>query len=129
MIYQTIYQKLYTLLPNLDKIEQYAKLKTKGLMDLSVDVLRREEDKIIIALSHYYEQNGDLVPNPDITIAIYPEMKMAEALTYQDTYVYQQVYPKQGHVYPKLKQDLNRFLNNWLSTLLQGDYQIAPTPA
>ncbi len=84
---------------------------------MCVDVLWRDQKKTTIALAHYYEQNGDLVPDPDMEIAIYPKMQMAEALSYQDTYGYRQVYPEPGKVNLKAKRDLNSFLNTWLSNI------------
>lgn len=121
--FETIFKKLNTLVPDLDNIEEGdgIKLKTNCFMDLSINVLRRTPDKTTIAMTHYYEQNGDLVPDPDMKIAIYPSRKMAEALTYQDSFCYQEVYPEPNKVNLKVKTELNRFLNTWLNNLkLQG---------
>jgi hypothetical protein len=45
---------------------------------------------------------------------------MDEALTYRNDYtrIYQEVYPEHGKYYPKLKKELNYFLNNWLKTMI-----------
>lgn len=121
--YEQIYKKISSLVPNLDKIEpgEGAKLKSNGFMDLNIDVLIRDKDKITIAMAHNYLQNGDLIPDPDMEIALYPKLKMAEALTYQDTYGYKEVYPEPGKVYPQIKKELNSFLNQWLNNIkMQG---------
>lgn len=121
--FEAIYKKLNALVPDLDKIEpgDGIKLKTDCFMDLNINVLRRTPDKTTISMTHYYEQNGDLVPDPDMEIAIYPKSKMAEALTYQDSFCYQKVYPEPNKVNLKVKTELNRFLNTWLNNLkLQG---------
>jgi len=126
MIYSTIYLKLYQLIPNLDTINEYAKFKASGMMDLNVDILFREKDGTIrLALSHYYRHpSGDMIADPDMEIKVFPDMKMAEALTFQDCFGYREVYPSPDKVDVKAKAELNRFLNQWLSNLIRQDYQI-----
>ena len=125
MIYSTIYLKLYQLIPNLDTINEYAKFKASGMMNLNVDILFREKDGTRLALSHYYRHpSGDMIADPDMEIKVFPDMKMAEALTFQDSFGYRVVYPSPDKVDVKAKAELNRFLNQWLSNLIRQDYQI-----
>lgn len=74
-----------------------------------------------IALAHNGKQNGDVMADPDMEIRIYPEMKMAEALTFRNDYlgIFQEVYPEPGKYYPKLKKELNTFLNDWLKNMIE----------
>ena len=138
MIYETIYKKLDRLIPlgvkELQEGEGFIKLKSEGYMNLNVDSLRGKEHPngdlaltlhcFIIAMAHNYTQNGDVMADPDMEIAIYPEMKMAEALTYQQDGlgIYQMVYPEPGFINPKLKKQLNSFLNQWLDNLKQQGF-------
>lgn len=117
--FEQIFKKIIVLLPNIDKMEagQAAKLTSAGFMDLHVDVLSIEQDRTVISMAHYYEQNGDKVPDPDMEIALYPKFKMAEALTYQDSFGFKEVYPEPGKVYPTIKKELNSFLNQWLNNI------------
>ena len=95
------------------------KIKVNAFMDLVIEKLEVDH----YSMTHYFEQNGDLVPDPDMEIKIHHEKKMAEALSYQDQLIYQVVYPKPGYVDLKLKKDLNKFLLQWLKNLeLQGFY-------
>jgi hypothetical protein len=132
---ETNYDKLDALLKHVGKggVEEYLKLdyeeahmsiKNPPYMDLCIE---KVGDKTI-SLTHYYEQNGDLVANPDMTVRFfeYPEVnfKGVEALTYQDQFGYQQVYPEPGKVYPRVKKQLNAFLCTWLNNLKkQGFYK------
>lgn len=52
-------------------------------------------------------------------IRIYPARGIAEALTFQQAIppIYQEVYPAPGKVAPKLKRELNSFLNTWAAQL------------
>jgi uncharacterized protein YqiB (DUF1249 family) len=106
---------------------KYVKLQSEGLMDLHVDLLESNEDFYIIALSHTFEINGDLVPDPDMEIRIFPRLRIAEALTYQDQFIFQRVYPKPNLVNPKLKKALNIFLNQWLSNLIIQGFKLKRT--
>jgi hypothetical protein len=47
----------------------YYKLRAIGHMDLIVETHRDGKNQIV-TMSHYYEQNGDLVPDPDIMFAV-----------------------------------------------------------
>lgn len=114
-IYERNYKKIKPLLSN------YRKIKVDGFMPLVVEEIGENE----YSLAHYYEQNGDLMRDPEITVKVYPEMGMAEALTYtQDSLgIYQEVYLEPGKYYPKLKKELNSFLGMWLDNLKkQGFY-------
>lgn len=95
----------------------YMKFKSPGLMDLNVDNLLYNK----IALAHNGKQNGDVMADPDMEVLIHPNLKAAEALTFKNDYlgIFQEVYPEPGKYYPKLKKELNIFLNDWLKTMIE----------
>ena len=64
-----------------------------------------------------------MIADPDMEIRIYNDMKMAEALTYQDTYRYEEVYPQPGQVNVTLKLRLNQFLRQWLTNLQRQGFK------
>ncbi len=93
-IHHQIYANLQILIPSLPTIPTYAKSKVSGYMDLNLDLLEQTSDNTIIALSHYYlHSSGDLSPDPDMTVRVSLHNQTAEALTYQDIYRYDEVYP------------------------------------
>lgn len=134
--YSSIYRKLMQVIPDLIKHIQEGKHHGKsekdpkgGLMNLNYDFIGKDKKgNYIIALSHYFEQNGDMVADPDMQIRILPELEAAEAMTFQDQFKYQEVYPDKGdgkeYVYPKLKKDLNQFLNQWLTNIINQGHKI-----
>ncbi|MBL7815674.1 MAG: DUF1249 domain-containing protein, partial [Saprospiraceae bacterium] len=78
-----------------------------------------------IALSHYYKHpSGDMIADPDMEVKIHHNSKMAEALSYQDSFGYRQVYPQEGYVNPKAKTELNQFLNQWLNNIKQQGHTL-----
>jgi len=128
LIYEQIYKKLDNLLPDgIEKFcsnpETHIKLKAKGVMDLSIDVINWKEDDrkktFRIAMAHNFIQNGDVMADPDMEIRIHREQKTAEALTYQmdSLGIYQEVYPVSGIINTALKKNLNSFLLTWLRNI------------
>jgi uncharacterized protein YqiB (DUF1249 family) len=102
---------------------EYMKFKSPGLMDLNVDRLTGDT----IALAHNGKQNGDVMADPDVEVRINRPGKMAEALTFKNDYlgIFQEVYPEPGKYYPKLKKELNDFLNDWLKNMIEvQEYQL-----
>ncbi len=124
-INKNIYQKLLQLIPNLPEHlaqgKEYGKSQSDGFMDLSYDFLHEDKKgEYIIALHHYFEMNGDLVPDPDMEIRVIPEKEIANALSFQNQIIYQHV--EEGTVH--LQNDLNEFLEQWLDNALSQAHKI-----
>ena len=113
---------------------EHVKIVHKPYMDLSIDNLGSGTHNGLpvfrISMAHNFIQNGDLMADPDMEIRIYPYARFVEALTYQQDSlsIYQEVYPAPGKVYPKLKKDLNKFLNQWLSNLIDQGFYLPQRP-
>lgn len=129
MVYETIYKQLLILIPNIWEMNlgENQTSKATGFMNLHLDILAKDEHSTTISLAHYYEQNGDLVSDPDMEIKIY-KYGMAEALTYQDSYIFQRVYPEANKAIPKLKKQLNTFLSLWLKNCIQQGHIFTDCP-
>ncbi|QEL56033.1 DUF1249 domain-containing protein [Chromobacterium paludis] len=119
-VQQQNFERLQQLLPNLRTLPPAMKLKAPGFMDLNVDVLAKRGQKLVIALSHYYKHSsGDMIPDPDMTMAVYFANSTVEALSYQDCFGYRRAYREDMSVEsPAIQQELNRFLAFWLRNLL-----------
>lgn len=130
-LHNRICKKLLDVVPDLLTIREHGKSKVPGLMDLNFDVLHRTSSKIVIALSHYYKHpSGDMIADPDMEIAVYPDREAAEALTYQDSFGYRVVYHEGNRVDVRAKRELNSFLNTWLGNLIVQGHRIRqPAPA
>lgn len=114
-IYERNYKKIKPLLAD------YRKIEVDGFMPLVVEKISDNE----YSIAHYYECNGDLIRDPEITVRVYHDMGMVEVLSYtQDNLgIYKEVYPALNKVRPRLKKELNQFLSTWLDNLkLQGFY-------
>ena len=132
-VYEENYNKMVRLgiiKPDGDlNFEEYKKIESKPFMDLHLDHLlhKSKPGEIVISMAHNYKQNGDIMADPDMEIGIYPEMRMVEALTYQQDGlgIYQQVYLEDGRFYPILKKELNVFLASWLRNLEKQGFSCA----
>ena len=114
-----IFEKLLLVAPELKQIEEHAKSTVPGLMDLNLDVLVQQHDYMRIALSHYWQHSsGDMIADPDMEIGVYWDMRLAEALTYQDMFIYEVAYQRDGGA-PDLAihTRINIFLEHWLENL------------
>ncbi|KAF5430109.1 hypothetical protein C5S42_00755 [Candidatus Methanomarinus sp.] len=134
MIYNTIFNKLVKIgiitKDGKPAFDEYLKLKSGAFMDLNIDFLYEEDDRYTIAIAHNYIQNGDVMADPDMEISIIPEMKMAEALTFRQDGAFprsQQIYSYDENgvklVRPKLKTELNKFLNMWLGNIKKQGFK------
>ena len=112
---------------DLNAIPEAKKSQVSGFMDLNLDRLSRDGNVTVIALSHYYKHpSGDMIPDPDMQIRIMTDEKVAEALSYQDSYMYRTVYDENGRVVsPAIKQELNDFLDIWLSNCLEQGHRLS----
>ena len=97
-------------------------LKSEGFMDLHFECIGPNT----FALAHYFTQNGDMVPDPDMEIRVFPDLKMVEALTLQNQFAFSRVYPdpeRPTAFYPKVKKELNSFLAFWLKNIMSQGFR------
>ena len=120
-----IYKRLIRVIPNLYSIKESGKSEVPGFMDFNLDILQRHGDEMKIAISHYYKHpSGDMIPDPDMEVLVNRKTIIAEALTYQDTYRYQEVYSEDGSCNASLQHSLNEFLLMWLNNLFEQGHKI-----
>ena len=87
----------------------------------------------IYSIAHYGEQNGDLMADPDMEIAVNDGEGRIIPRTFQNDYMglFQQVFREQdGHkVYsPGLLRDLDTFLWQWLQNIEEQGFRADETP-
>ena len=114
-IQHQIFDQLLSIIPDLQTRNKASKskLESQSLMDLNLDILYRENNTTMIALSHYYKHDsGDLISDPDIVLLVNFDNKTATARTFQDTFGYQDVMSG-GVINTKLEQSLNEFVVMW----------------
>jgi uncharacterized protein YqiB (DUF1249 family) len=120
------YLKLLRLLPDLDQLQAgaFLRLEAAGFMPLTVDILHRRGSRLLLALAHHFEAQGDLVPDPDMELRADLEARTVEALTYQDAQRFDHVYARPGRMQVDLRRSLDDFLSLWLSNLHAQGHRI-----
>ena len=113
------FNKLMRVIPTLETIKDHAKLTAEPFMDLHVDILNRAASTARIALAHNFEQNSDLVPDPDMEIEVDFQAKIVIARTYQDAFGYQ----------TRKNNRLDIFLGQWLNNLINQGHRLPPEAA
>ena len=90
-----------------------------GFMPLTIEQIGDN----YIAISHYYEQNGDAMADPDMGFAYDNERKTLQARTYQQDALqrYDEVYGDDGYN-EQLEEELNLFAHQWFQTIEQQGY-------
>lgn len=128
------YQKLLKVAPCieerlLDGQQVYGKSKVAGFMDFVLEWVHTEKEGVYhLAITHYQEMNGDLVPDPDMRVLMDINKLTLEPLSYQDFYKYQEVYEdmfNRNRIYPKLRSSLNQFLKTWLTNLINQGHKVS----
>lgn len=115
-----IFEKILRVAPELEHTRDCAKSQVNGLMDLHLDVVQRGPGFVRIALSHYYKHpSEDTIADPDMELLVHFHDGLAEALTYQDAFIYEMAYPEEGGPPDKrVHARLNVFLEQWLDNLI-----------
>ena len=125
-IQNKIFEELLSIIPDLQTRDKAGKsqLESQSMMDLNLDILYRENNTVMIALSHYYKhESGDMIADPDVTLLVDFGNKTATARTFQDAFGYQDVVSG-GEVNKKLEQSLNEFLHMWLENNISYGHEI-----
>lgn len=90
-----------------------------GFMPLTIEQVG---DNFIV-ISHYYEQNGDAMADPDMEFAYDNDRKTLQARTYQQNALqrYDEVYGDDGYN-EELEEELNLFAHEWFQTIEKQGY-------
>ena len=90
-----------------------------GFMPLTIEQIGDN----FIAISHYYEQNGDAMADPDMEFAYDNDRKTLQARTYQQDALqrYDEVYGDDGYD-EQLEEELNLFAHEWFQTIEKQGY-------
>ncbi len=131
LIFERNYSKMKQLgiLDSVSAENPSAQLIADSFMEVCVEYLGIREVMSgnlvpIISMTHYDEENEDLNPDPGMEIAIYHDLQMVEVLTFQNIYVYREVYQEPDLADLGLKEELNQLLEDWLNNTKAQGYRL-----
>lgn len=116
-VYEKIYQDLNHI--GVMAIHDYAVIRNDPDPPLYIDRIGPDR----YAIAHNRVENGQVITDTDMEIQVYPDRRMAEPLTYQDSTTRKVVYSEPGRVDLKVKNELTLFLERWLSSLVKSGYR------
>ena len=119
--------EIFVKLIGLMKSEQHLKIDNSqgSFMALSIeklyDVSIVGRDMTCYSLSHYFSQNGDLVPDPDMTFFVHNlDSSFIYPATFQDQFSYREGLYQDGdkwYINKKEQADQTSFANMWLKNI------------
>lgn len=117
----TNYKRLKPFIDGLNGTD-HRRYTADGFMDLVVERLYQDGAATVYSLTHYGEQNGDLMADPDMELKVDFDTGTVEPLTWQNDYMgrYDQVYIERDgkRLYsPRLRASLDDFLWHWLQNI------------
>lgn len=125
----TNYRMLKPYLDAADAHGWHARFLSGELMPLVVENLGYTvHGGTVYAVTHYGEQNGDLMRDPDMTLSVNRKAGTVDPLSFQNDYMgmYQEVYDMSRGTYkPQLRTDLDGFLWQWLKESITVCYDPA----
>lgn len=114
---QRLYSKFVNLFPDFLTDYKYLKLESDlGFMTLSLDKIGSNS----VAMAHYYEQNGDLMVDPEIVFDIDSKNKTLTAVSYQQDgmSIYKTYEPDSDE-----QDNCNSFVDTWFNNISTQAYR------
>jgi len=124
---QANYKRLLTLLPDVQTMQPgtAVKMKADQFMDLCIDVIQQQGTVTQISMAHYYEQNGDLVPDPDMEVMLMHATQMALPVHFQNAFAYRVCIEGTKVINGKELADQSAFLSMWLRNIKAQGHKLA----
>ncbi len=122
----TNYRMLKPFLDGLGE-SSHRRYESSGYMPLVVESLYDEGETTVYSLTHYGEQNGDAMRDPDMELRVNHTAGTVEPLTFRNDYMglFQEVYVYRNgqKLYsPRLRTDLDAFLWQWLQNIQEQGF-------
>ena len=79
-LYDSNYFRLNHLIPELHRLDGYFRSRVAGDCDLHVEILERSRYTVTMALSYFFEEEGERIADPDMKVRVYLDGQFAEPL-------------------------------------------------
>ena len=118
-LYESNYLRLLRLIPEVARLDGCFRSRVAGDCDLYVEVLERCRYTVTLSLTYHFETDEGLLVDPDMTIRVYLDCQLAEAMAigkYQRHTALLQLVRQQRRELD-LRWQRNSILNKWLDYL------------
>jgi len=79
-LYESNYLRLLRLIPEIDRLDGCFRSRVAGDCDLHIEILERCRYTVTLSLSYHLEIDDGLLVDPDMTIRVYLDGQLAEAM-------------------------------------------------
>lgn len=79
-VYESNYLRLLRLIPELDRLDGCFRSRVAGDCDLYIEILERCRYTVTLSLTYHFETDEGLLMDPDMTIRVYLDGQLAEAM-------------------------------------------------
>ena len=79
-LYESNYLRLLRLIPEVDRLDGCFRSRVAGDCDLHVEILERCRYTVTLSLTYHFETDDGLLVDPDMTIRVYLDGQLAEAM-------------------------------------------------
>jgi|GEM_PF-5912116 len=120
-----LYRELSALLPELSQLVPYERISLSeyGLPEINAVAFDNTPERISFILSRHVAKGGRSIANPCFEIALNPELRTANVVTYKDEHYFHEARPSSGEAGTMAQVQANRRLFHWLSSLKRNGYQ------
>jgi uncharacterized protein YqiB (DUF1249 family) len=116
-MYENNYLRLRKLIPELDKLPDYAVSRLPGCLSLHATVLERTDFTTTLLLTYFFEEGEQRIAEPALTLRVYHDASQVEVLTGHLKHGRQHVARIPSKT-KEIKWQFNRFLYKWLGYCL-----------
>jgi len=125
-LYENNYMRIRRLVPDLVDLPDCVVSHLSGCLSLHLNILERTKFTTTLCLTYQFDEEGQRVPEPALTIRIYHDVHQVEVLTGHLQHGRNQ-YDHVPEKAIKIKWKLNRFLFKWLGYCLYLGHQFSVT--
>ena len=130
-LYENNHVRLKQLLGNLRRVPERAVSESPKDLPLYLAVAERCRYTTVMQLTYWFEDGGDRVPDPDLTLRVYHDARLAEAVSCADAPRHEALKgvwrPARSEM--ERRWTLNILLNKWLEFCLDNRHAFAHHPA
>lgn len=118
-LYESNYLRLLRLIPEIDRLDGCFRSRVAGDCDLYIEILERCRYTVTLSLSYHLETDDGLLIDPDMTIRVYLDGQLTEAMAVGDRQRHMALrrLVHEHHRELDIRWQRNIILNKWLEYL------------
>lgn len=125
-MYESNFLRLKNLIPDIERLDGCFRSRVAGDCDLHVDILERSRYTVTMSLTYFFENGDGRVADPDMTVRVYLDGRLAEALSLCGTHKHAEL-RRLARLHGRdlgARWQRNVVLNKWLEYLLDQGHLV-----